>query len=150
LRNTQTGDAVLLGNTRMAAFDARVVPGRYDVVYVVETPGAGVPVNAAVTLATVDLDDVDSFDVDVPVIELSGSIRVAGNAPSGSSEDYGQLFLENVTTADTVLLGETRNGVFATRVAAGRYVVWYRVVGSSGLVPQNRDAGLRCVDLVAP
>jgi uncharacterized protein with GYD domain len=150
LRNTETGDAVLLGNTRMAAFDARVVPGRYDVVYVVETPGAGVPVNAAVTLATVDLDDVDSFDVDVPVIELSGSIRVAGNAPSGSSEDYGQLFLENVTTADTVLLGETRNGVFATRVAAGRYVVWYRVVGSSGLVPQNRDAGLRCVDLVAP
>lgn len=147
LRNLDTEDSVLLGNTRMGQFSAKIVPGPYEVVYVVETAGDGVPVNAAAILDTVVLDTPQAFDVDVPVVPLSGLITLEGSAPPATTEDHGLLFLEDVDTSDVIFLGDTRNGSYATRVASGRYLIWYRLGASSGQVPSNLDAGLRCIDL---
>jgi hypothetical protein len=149
LRNAESDDSVLLGNTRLASFDARVVPGVYDVVYVVETTGDGVPLNGAAHLLTVDVRQTPSFDIDVPLVRLHGTITVDGKSPPDTAENHGVLFVQDVLSNDRVALGDTRAGTYATRITAGRYLVGYRMSESSGLVPQNNDALLECIDLIA-
>jgi hypothetical protein len=149
LRNAESDDSVLLGNTRLASFDARVVPGVYDVVYVVETTGDGVPLNGAAHLATVDVRQTPSFDIDVPLVRLHGTITVDGNSPPDTAENHGVLFVQDLLSHDRVALGDTRAGAYSTRITAGRYLVGYRMSESSGLVPQNSDALLECIDLIA-
>ena len=45
-----SGDKALLGGTEAGAYDARLVPGTYDVVYIGSAPGAMAPVNQATRL----------------------------------------------------------------------------------------------------
>ncbi|MFO0632458.1 MAG: hypothetical protein U0168_06375 [Nannocystaceae bacterium] len=72
LRDAQTGDSVLLANTRSGGYAALVVPGTYQVVYAVETAGGQVPINTeGVLLDTVQIDADQNLDIDVPVSALS-------------------------------------------------------------------------------
>lgn len=150
LRNAHSGDSVLIGNTRLATFEARVVPGEYDVLYVVETTGDGVPLNGAAHLTTIDVAQMPEFDIDVPLVRMTGAITVDGESPPGDVQDHGVLFLQDVASADRIFLGDTRNGSYSTRVTAGQYLVGYRMSQSTGLVPQNADALLECIALTAP
>ena len=145
LRDPRSGDSVLLGNTRLASFASRVVPGEYDIVYVVETTGDGVPLNGAAHLGSVDVMQTPSFTVDVPLTRLAGNVRVAGQLPPADAADHGVLFLQDVASADRIFLADTRAGTYSTRVTAGQYLVGYRVTKSTGLVPQNTDALFECI-----
>lgn len=149
LRNPQTGDSVLLGNTRLAALQRPVVPATYDLVYVVEAAGPTVPVNAQAHLATVDVGTTPNLMVDIPVTTLTGTVTVAGETPSPSSYDRAELFVHDVLTNDDVPLGRIDLGVLTQSLTAGTYVLVYRDLTSSGEVPANRDAGLSCFELTA-
>jgi len=144
LRNADTHDSVLLANTRESGFTATVVPGVYDIVYVAETPGGQLPVNAGAVIGTVDVAASKEFAVDVPVLQLAGSIAVDGQTPPVSPDDVGLLFLVDGRTLDPVYLGSTAGAGYSQRVTPGDYLVFYRAQSSSGLVPTNSNANLGC------
>lgn len=150
LRNAQTGDSVLLGNTRLAALERPVVPGTYDVLYVVEAAGPTMPINAQSRLGTVEVGPTTTLEVDIPVAVLQGPITVNGEAPVASIYNRAALTLHDVATDDVVYLGPTDVGAFARTITAGTYVLVYRMLTSTGLVPANTNAGLACIELVAP
>ncbi|MCH9687734.1 MAG: hypothetical protein K0V04_40265 [Deltaproteobacteria bacterium] len=147
LRDTQTGDSVLLGNTRLVDLQRPVIPGTYDLVYVVEAAGPTVPVNADARLSTVDVGQGTALEVDIPVHALTGPITVGGNAPPASIYDRGVLLLHDATTEDLIYLGPLGSGAFSRTVTGGSYVVAYRALASNGLVPANSNAGLACFEL---
>jgi len=150
LRNTETGDSVLLGNTRLAALERPVVPGNYDVLYVVEAAGPTMPINASSHLSSVDLRSTTALDIDIPVAVLQGAITVAGEAPPQSAYDRAVLLLHDVETSDVVYLGASNASGFARTLTAGTYVLVYQALTSTGLVPANTKAGLACLELSAP
>ncbi len=144
LRDIETGDSALLANTRAGAFAAAVVPGVYDVVYVVDTPGPEVPINAAAVLATVDIAVEPEFDVFVDVVALAGALTIDGAEPPATSLDSGLVMLRDARTGDELVLGATASGGFMQPVTPGDYLVFYRVQASSGAVPLNTNANLGC------
>jgi hypothetical protein len=151
LRNSATGDSVLLGNTRLGAIAATVVPGDYEVFYVVEAAGAVVPQNSGAKLAEVTVPaQVGPFalPLDIPVATLAGKITVGGEAPPQVDTDRANLVLQDTQTDDTVFLGPVSAGEFAVPLTAGTYIVWYESIESSGLLPGNVHAGVACFDLV--
>jgi hypothetical protein len=151
LRNLETGDSVLLGSTRDGAFAGKVIPAVYDVVYVVEAAGgAAVPVNSAAVLATVDVGTTPQFDVDVPSIPFSGSFTIDGGTPPANPADNAFVLLEDARTGDVVYLGNTNAGAYAQPIASGTYVVYYRAMATSGLVPENTNFGVSCIVISAP
>jgi hypothetical protein len=150
LRNLETDDSVLLGNTRMGEIDGLVVPGTYDVVYVVETAGATVPQNSGAVLTTLEVPaggGAISVPIDIPVGTLSGAITSFGGAIPGGDADRANLVLEDRTTDDFVFLGPISAGNFSAPVAAGTYVVWYEMTQTTGQIPANKHAGLACFTL---
>lgn len=150
LRNAETGDSVLLGNTRLSALQRPVVPGTYDVLYVVEAAGPTMPINAHSHLATVEVGPSTAFQVDIPVAVLQGPITIGGEAPAASIYNRASLLLHDVATNDVVFLGSTDAGAFARTLTAGTYVLVYQALTSTGLIPANTNAGLTCIELLAP
>lgn len=150
LKNRDTGDSVLLGNTRLAALERPVVPGTYDVLYVVEAAGPTMPINARSRLTTVDVSVASALEIDIPVAVLQGGITVGGEAPPQSAYNRAVLLLRDVATEDVVYLGATEQGSFARTLTAGTYVLAYQALATTGLLPANTNAGLACLELVAP
>lgn len=150
LRNTETGDSVLLGNTRLAALERPVVPGTYDVHYVVEAAGPTMPINARSRLATVDVGPATALDIDIPVAVLQGAITVAGQAPPQSAYERAALLLHDVATSDTVYLGAVESGSFARTLTSGTYILVYQSLLTTTILPTNTKAGLACLELTAP
>ncbi|MCX4240976.1 hypothetical protein [Paraliomyxa miuraensis] len=150
LLDATTGDTVLLGNTRMASLQRPVVPGTYDLVYVVEAAGPTMPINAKSVLDTVDIATPTNLMVNIPVVALGGAITLDGAGPPQGFYDQASLLLHDLATEDTIDLGTIDVGAFARTLNAGRYVLAYRLLASTGMVPGNTDAGLACVDVVAP
>lgn len=147
LKNPETGDSVLLGNTRLAALQRPVVPGTYDVLYVVEAAGPTMPINARSRLTTVDVEATTALEIDIPVAVLQGGITVGGEAPPQSAYNRAVLLLHDVATNDVVYLGGTESGGFARTLTAGTYVLVYQVLATTGLLPANTNAGLACLEL---
>lgn len=147
LRDAVSGDSVLLGNTRLASLQRPVVPGTYDLVYVVEAAGPTVPINARAQLATVDVLATPNLLIDIPVSVFSGAISLGGEPPPVSAYERGELLLHDLATADTIPLGSLDLGVLTQSLTAGTYVLVYRWLAGGSLVPANRDAGLRCYEL---
>lgn len=151
LRNAETGDSVLLGNTRLGSIAATVIPGDYEVFYVVEAAGAVVPQNSGAKLGDVSVpEQIAPFalPLDIPVATLTGEITVDGGPPPFGDTDRANLVLEDTQTGDTVFLGEVSAGAFAVPLTSGTYVVWYESIQSTGLLPGNVHAGVACFDLV--
>jgi hypothetical protein len=150
LRNAETGDSVLLGNTRLAALQRPVVPGTYDVFYVVEAAGPTMPINARSHLTTVEVGPATQLEVDIPVTVLQGAITVGGGPVPPSIYNRASLLLHDVDTADVVYLGSTDAGSFARTLTAGTYVLVYQALATTGLLPANTNAGLACLELQGP
>jgi hypothetical protein len=151
LRNRTSGDAVLLGNTRLAQYSATVVPGTYDVVYEAELSDAIVPVNKAAVIVpgvVVDAGEV-TLDIDVPVAQVSGQIQIADAVPPTGGEELGNLYLEDVQSEDLIWIGSTLSPNFATPLASGRYLLRYRGQAGGDALPANANAGISCFDVVA-
>jgi len=150
LRDQTTGDSVLLGSTRVGDFAGTVVPGIYDVVYVVETAGGEVPVNSEATvLEGVEIGDGTDLQLDIPVFDLAGGVALDGSPTGGGGGDRANLLLRDVDTEDVIFLGGTEVGSFSRKITRGTYLVVYEGVESSGLMPRNEHAGVACIDLVA-
>ncbi|MCA9652198.1 MAG: hypothetical protein H6712_05945 [Myxococcales bacterium] len=150
LRNEQSGDSVLLGNTRLASLQRPVVPGTYELFYVVEAAGPTVPINAEAHLGTVDVASSPDLMVDIPVTTMVADLTVDGAAPPASVYDQADLFLQDVGTQDLIHLGRLGLGVLSRTLTAGTYVLVYRGLTSTGQVPVNVDAGLACIELTTP
>jgi hypothetical protein len=146
LRNTDTQDSVLLGNTRLGAVDGLVVPGLYEVYYVVETPGAMVPQNTAAFLQNIEVSDGVPLDlpVDIISVDVQGTVSVAGAPPPQSDADRANLVLEDIATDDTIYLGDVTAGAFSAPLTAGTYVLYYEVVQTTGALPNNQRAPIAC------
>lgn len=146
LRDPETGDSVLLGNTRNGSYVAPVVPGHYDIVYVADTPGGPLPSNTGAVIGTIDFDANDpvAVPIDVPSIAIGGGITVDGATPPDSTQDAGDLYLVDAVTDEQVYLATTIDGAYAQTLTPGSYLVRYRMLASTGLVPINANASLGC------
>ncbi|MBL8944480.1 MAG: hypothetical protein JNK45_15080, partial [Myxococcales bacterium] len=144
LRDAESGDTVLLASTRTGVYGTAIVPGKYEVVYAVETPGGQVPINAErVVVDVVDLQDVGELDIDIPVRGLGGVIGAAAGP-----DERGSLYLRTVDHDDRSLLGTTADGTYGQPVIPGRYLVSYGVDAATGGLPVNTNAPLACIDLL--
>ncbi len=155
LRNAETGDTVVLGNTRWGSYAARVVPGTYDILYANEFSETQLPVNGGAVLETGVLVDANNLniDIDVPVSSLSGLIEIEGSAPSGA-EGLGQLFLRDVQTDDEVFIGHTEAASFTKPLTDGLYIMEYRGVAAEGAelgtsLPANANAAFACFRIIS-
>jgi hypothetical protein len=143
LRNTETDDAVLLGNTHHGGYSAIVVPGDYELFYVQEV-GGSVPSNQNAALTGVTIVSAMTLDVDVPVVDLSGALALTTGVPvPDSASDGGQLYLR-ARDGDSVLLGNSFAVDYATKLVAGTYGVYYRSEASVTM-PQNENGRFSCI-----
>lgn len=142
LRNTDTDDAVLLGNTHNGGYSAIVVPGEYELFYVQEV-GGSVPSNQNAALNGVMIGDAMTLDVDVPVVDLSGQISLASGPVPDSAADGGQLYLRALN-GDSVLLGNSFAANYAAKLVAGTYGIYYRSE-TSVTMPQNDNGRFSCI-----
>jgi hypothetical protein len=147
LRNAETGDSVLLGNTHEGSFTALVIPGTYDVHYALETGGTEVPVNRDAYVQTVEVEVGVPLQIDLGVIDLVGNFLVGGEPAPPTISDFGLVYLEHTATRDAVYVGSTNDGTYAQRLVTGRYLLYYRQENANGLVPANTNAGLACLDI---
>ncbi|KIG17666.1 putative hemagglutinin/hemolysin-related protein [Enhygromyxa salina] len=147
-RDHGTGNEVVAGNTHDGSYSVRLVPGTYDVVYRVETPGPVIPRNDGAVLETVNVEFSAVDNIDVPSVALEGTFTI-NSAPAPASEyDDANIVLES-QTAGTVALGNTHDGGYALNVIPGSYeMVYMHDTGPN--VPQNKRARFGSFDVFAP
>lgn len=154
LQNRDTGDNVLLGNTREGTYAARVVPGTYDVIYKNEFSEVFLPVNqGAVVTEGVVVDGNSPLNIDVPVSTLEGAVQIQGSNPS-IDEGIGNLFLRDVNSGDEVFIGHTGATNFSKPLTNGTYLMEYRGVAAEGAtlgasLPANEKAAFACFEVVS-
>jgi len=138
LRDNATGDLITLGQTRERTWSARVVPGAYDVIYAKLLGGTVVPANEfALINENVDLSTDGSFEIDIPVVTLSGDFSLDGGAFPAGIYDSAHLWLNGAEPDDLVDLGLSNDGSYQVRVVPGSYDVYYQDLTSTGQVPEN-------------
>ncbi|MCB9750702.1 MAG: hypothetical protein H6713_12020 [Myxococcales bacterium] len=146
LRDRVTGDSVLLGSTHDKSYTGRrVLAGEYDVVFELESPGSLMPRNHVVVLpesAEVTAKDVTAelLDVEIPVVEISGTFLLNGGPAPGEVSDHGLVMLRDPVTQDVFELGRTSDGTYKLRVVPGVYDVLYTGLASTGEMPMNAGA----------
>lgn len=143
LRNAETGDEVLLGNTHDGGYSALVLPGNYSLHYVEETSGPGVPTNLDAKLTELAVVGDMSLDIDVPVVDLSGSFTIAGETPPSGPNQTGNISLH--AGSDAARLGATNEGTYSARVVPGSYAVYYRLDSGTEGMPDNTAGRVGCV-----
>lgn len=138
LRDLETSDEVVIGNTRDGSYQARLVAASYEVFYRAEDAlGGGVPVNENALLGTVSLTTPTPTDIDIPMVFAGGQFTLDGQAPPASVYDSGVVALVDSFTDDRAVLGSTHSGTFLVPVVAGIYDVEYGVTNTTGLMPAN-------------
>ncbi|MGH1340009.1 MAG: hypothetical protein ACRBN8_00550 [Nannocystales bacterium] len=154
LRDPESGDSVLLGNTREGNYAARLVPGTYDIVYSNEFSDTLLPVNqGAVLSAGVEVTGGDALNIDVPVTTMVGSVGIEGSRPK-TAEGIGTLFLRDVETDDRVFIGDTNAVDFTRPLTSGTYIMEYRGTPAVGAtlgtsLPANESAAFACYEIVS-
>lgn len=139
LRNRDSGDTVVLGNTHDGELAVNALPGAYDVVFRYDSGATLFPHNEAAIVDKVDVQDGVDHIVDLQVVRLTGTILLDGAEPPSSEFNRGNLRLRDAATGDSVLLGTTRYGEYDVLVLPGIYDLHYEhVVGAD--VPANADA----------
>jgi len=137
LRDRVTGDVFELGNSHDQTFSVNVVPGRYDVLYSLQSPGEISPRNVgALVMENVALLESGPLHIDVVAYTLGGDMLHNGAPFPASQYDDGLIFLDSETKGQ-VRLGETQYQSFSGMVVlAGTYEVRYQVE-TPGTVPEN-------------
>ncbi|MBL8946673.1 MAG: hypothetical protein JNK45_26125 [Myxococcales bacterium] len=134
------GDEVLLGMTSAGAYSRRVMVGAYEVYYVQDSSREAAPRNTNARIQEFIADAGGSVDIDVARVEVSGTILLAGQTPPDSDYQDGHLFLRDMMTGDSVLLGNTRAGAFSAPVVPGVYEVVYVAETAGAPLPVNTGA----------
>lgn len=133
----------VVADVSLGSYSVDIVPGTYDIVYDVEGPywenPASLPATRNATLASqVVLGDSGTLDIDVPAIEVTGSLTIEGEATPG-----GRLWLNGPGNARTMV--GLSGAPFATWVVPGTYEVSYGRDSMDLPVPQNSRAILDCI-----
>jgi hypothetical protein len=140
LETPDTGDHVNLGETQYGAYDARVLPGVYDIVYEHLAGGAILPWNPRATLAAGwHVESNPTRDIDIPVGTNHGSLLLNGEAFPVSEFERGDIYVVSLKGDQTpIRLGSTDQFIdFATRLLPGRYQMAYAHVAGAAIVPRN-------------
>jgi len=137
LRDRVTGDVLELGNSHDLNYSANIIPGRYDVMYSVESPGDTVPLNTgAVVMQDVALFADDTLDINLTSYQISGDFLHNGVSFPASEYDDGIMFLDG-PLGGRLEVGETKWQSFADVVVlAGDYEIRYQVE-QADTVPWN-------------
>ena len=134
----KTGDRVVLGQTRYGAYEKRVVPGVYDIVYEHVTGASTMPANPRATLARGwRVQDDPIRTIDIPVGTYQGSLLLNGEDFPGSAILTGRIYaMPLAADQEPVDLGLTYYGAFERRLLPGLYRAAYAHVVGVG-VPEN-------------
>jgi hypothetical protein len=140
LRSSGGDDSVLLGNTHDGVYTVNLIPGSYAVYYAQETSGGTVPDNKNARIVdAMAIANSGMIDIDVPAVLVQGTFTIGGDAPPNLNYEDGRVYLRNIETDDTVLLGSTHAAYYTAMVVPGDYDVYY-VQEAGGLVPANQNA----------
>jgi hypothetical protein len=137
LRHRDTGDVVVLGDTRTPELEASVLAGRYDVFFSRKVGSAVVPANANARIGTIDVVDGLDAKLDIPVFTLSGSFGFDGAPAPDSPAENGRVWLRNGDTGDQILLGTTNAGIYSVLVTPGDYTLGYEGITGAEVAPAN-------------
>jgi len=140
-RDTETGASFPVGMSLDGSYMAMVIPGTYDVLWSRMLGGSQVPLNgAAVVAEDLVVAGLTEFDVDVPVVELTGTFKFNGAAPTTSVYENGEVLLRDNDTGDLVTLGQTRDRTWSALIVPGTYDVVYRNLLGGSVAPANTFA----------
>jgi hypothetical protein len=143
LRNA-SGDDILLGTTAATgSYSALVIPGTYDLYFIVDSSGTGVPPN---TLAKLQAGIVVGstplvLNIDVPAATVSGTFTLNGATVPPVNGWGGALQLRNAA-GDSAIVA-TKTGTFTSLLIPGTYDLYYSVLGLSTAIPSNVLAKLQ-------
>lgn len=127
-RDRITGNVFEIGNTHDQSYSVNIIPGRYDVLYSVETPGDTVPHNTdALLVENVDLSVSGTLDIAVTSYLVSGDFSWNGAPFPASEYDDALIFLDGESTG-RLELGETKLQSFNNvPVLPGAYEIRYQL-----------------------
>lgn len=132
-------ERILLGNSHAVIPPVLLMPGDYDVIYTLETPGATVPLNQNAIVGQVAMtDSAVNVTLDVKATDFRLSATLDGVAFPVSQYNDGNFLLVS-STQDTVELGDSYNLPFSVRVIEGTYDLIYRHETGTA-VPANTEA----------
>lgn len=139
LQRSDGGERMLLGNSHSAIDPVWLMPGTYDVIYQVETPGALVPLNQNAVVATVVIDAMTSgVNVDITSVDFRFDSTLDGNPFPASQYEDGDFLLRN-DAGDSVDIADTYELPVTVNVIEGTYnIVYAHESGTS--VPLNSQA----------
>lgn len=141
LRDRGTGERFLIGETTDQSYAVNILPGRYDLIYAIESRGTVVPHNADALLEEdlLFLDD-EVFDIDVERFLIGGDFTLDGGAFPAIDFDDGTFHLRDVGGGE-VFIGDSRFGEYSDiPVLPGVYDVLYRHESPGPLAPRNTEA----------
>jgi hypothetical protein len=153
---SQPGDFADLAIAGNGAYTARVVPGRYDVVYENRLvyswePDVARARNAhRVLRRDVDLTSAGAATLDVPVRaqSLHGAIRLDGQFAVASHS--GQIVLRSTDGTDSAYLAAVTASQYTAWVFPGRYDVYFVNTSPTTTTPLVRNANARLGCVVVP
>jgi hypothetical protein len=138
-------DEAPAGDISVGSYSVNLIRGTYDVRYRTPhsntNPPVGLPLNRVATvLGQVVLTESGILDVDIPAVEVTGSITINGEAVPG-----GEINLVGDTGYDARLGGSA--APYSTLIVPGTYAVTYGTDDPPELlaVPRNGEAILDCI-----
>ena len=149
LRNA-SGDDILLGSTAATGpYTALVIPGTYDLYYIVDSSGAGVPPNTLAKLQSgiVVGSSPLTLNIDVPAATVSGMFTLNGTTVPPVGGWAGALQLRNAAGDSAIVAVKT--GTFTSLVLPGTYDLYYSVLGLGAAIPSNILAKVRTGIVIA-
>ena len=130
----KTGDSVVLGQTQWGAYQKRVVPGVYDIVYEHLTGGSTMPANPRAILERGwRVQDGPIRTIDIPVGTYKGSFLLNGESFPPSEFVSGEIYAVPLAAdQEPVYLGRTYYGGFDRKLLPGLYRAAYAHVAGVG------------------
>ncbi len=140
LRDVNTGAGFPIGNSHDGNYSINIIPGRYDVLYDLETPNdnAEAPQNeGAVLMAAVPLFTSQTLDIDVTAYKIGGDFLLNNAAFPASEYDDANFHLDGGANGQ-VFLGNSHDQSYAdVPVLAGTYQVRYASETPGANAPVN-------------
>ncbi len=142
LENAETGDRVLLGETRDNSYVANVVPGDYEIHYEAREAQGEAPANKDSQLESLTVlpaaEVLQTRDIDVPMVRYEGQVTI-DDAVVEDLYEGGDLELRDPITGDRMYLADTRDGTYAIDLLPGTYELLYTSKEGGLIAPVNLD-----------
>ncbi|HVI00375.1 MAG TPA: calcium-binding EGF-like domain-containing protein [Enhygromyxa sp.] len=137
--NQLTGDAVDLGTMYSTNYSVQMIPGTYDLRYREQNDADGVPDNYGAIVATnISLDASGNYNIDIPMVTISGSKSINGQFVQASNSGY--MYFINQLTGDSVGLGTFYTASYSVDLIPGTYDISYDLANDAPGVPENTRA----------